>query len=362
VSIGGSTSETPGRADRSETSVATARRSTGPWTWCRRALLTTALSFGAGALLAVWSGSAHAHEVESTRPCSSTQVEQTPLSDPGADAGSQEGSFGPSSGAGAAPPTCDAAPAPDAGIPPPPVPVDLPVDPLPVAVPAVDALPAAVPPVDPADTDPAPTDPAPTDPAPTDPAPTDPAPTDLAPTDLAPTDLALADLPAVTTAVPDAVVTPVLCSQRGFGAVAATEVIGAAVSHSWIDRQVAGNGSATTGATLSPPGPEPSGAPPVSPSSPPAPVRLPAPPSTPAPGAPGAPGAPAGPAGPAGPSATAFSVSSSCGTGHIDHADSIDAVLGARVAASLAQAALRSSSGFAGAVVGGADDPGVRPG
>jgi hypothetical protein len=48
--------------------------------------------------------------------------------------------------------------------------------------------------------------------------------------------------------------------------------------------------------------------------------------------------------------------------GQNDPADTLQAVLDARVAASLAQAALRPSSGFAGCVVGGADDPGVRPG
>jgi hypothetical protein len=71
---------------------------------------------------------------------------------------------------------------------------------------------------------------------------------------------------------------------------------------------------------------------------------------------------PVSPTGPVGSSATASSGTALYGAGQSDHAYDMQAVLDARVAASLAQAALRPSSGFAGAVVGGADDPGVRPG
>jgi hypothetical protein len=72
-----------------------------------------------------------------------------------------------------------------------------------------------------------------------------------------------------------------------------------------------------------------------------------------------APHAPAGPPG----SPTAASSGTSChGPGPTDDADHVDAVLGARITASLAQAAQRPTYGFAGPVVGGDDDPGVRPG
>jgi hypothetical protein len=66
--------------------------------------------------------------------------------------------------------------------------------------------------------------------------------------------------------------------------------------------------------------------------------------------------------GPAGASTSASAGGCSYSAGQNDPADTIQAVLDARVAASLAQAALRPASGFAGAVVGGADNPVVRPG
>ncbi|TFV90370.1 hypothetical protein [Blastococcus sp. CT_GayMR16] len=68
------------------------------------------------------------------------------------------------------------------------------------------------------------------------------------------------------------------------------------------------------------------------------------------------------PSAPACPSAAAAAGASTSGNGHETHADSSYAVLDTRFAAMLTDGAVRSSSGFAGAIVGGADDPGVRPG
>ena len=54
--------------------------------------------------------------------------------------------------------------------------------------------------------------------------------------------------------------------------------------------------------------------------------------------------------------------SAGCGPGQTEHADLPYAVLGGGFAATDAQASVRPTQGLAGAVVGGADDPGVRPG
>ena len=65
---------------------------------------------------------------------------------------------------------------------------------------------------------------------------------------------------------------------------------------------------------------------------------------------------------PAAPTAAVSSGSAGCGPGQTEHADLPYAVLGGGFAAADAQASVRPTQGFAGAVVGGADDPGVRPG
>ncbi len=161
------------------------------------------------------------------------------------------------------------------------------------------------------------------------------------------------------------VVTPVFCSEPEDGTVGSTEARAAPLSGFGNDSQAkALDGSATTGTTPAPISTAESGtaaafssqdSTPASPAGSPAPVRLPAPLPPPAPAA------PVGPAGPTGSSAAASSSASCHGAGSSDHSDGIDAVLEAQVAVSLAQAALRLSSGFAGSVVGGADDPGASP-
>jgi hypothetical protein len=154
---------------------------------------------------------------------------------------------------------------------------------------------------------------------------------------------------AVDPTLNETVIPPVLCSEPEAGAVVARASSGRTSSDS---RQ----GTVPAASTPIGAAPVPVSAdesPPAAPAGPPTPVRLPTPIPTPA---------PAGPTGPAGSSTTMSSGTSAYGTGQNQQTDSIDAVLDARVAISLAQAALRHTSGFAGAVVGGADDPGVRPG
>jgi hypothetical protein len=177
----------------------------------------------------------------------------------------------------------------------------------------------------------------------------DPAIVDPAAAGIAVTEAAIVDSAAADIAVTEAVVDPVVCSAPEFGGFDASEIRAAAGS-SGIDRDEAPRNEPTPNSAT--PAFESAGhiAAPVSPHDPPGPVRLPVPLPAPAPTA------------PAGPAAAASSGTSSGDAGQTDHADSIYAVLDARVAASLAQAALRANSGFAGDVVGGADDPGVRPG
>jgi len=66
--------------------------------------------------------------------------------------------------------------------------------------------------------------------------------------------------------------------------------------------------------------------------------------------------------GPAGSSATASSGTTGCGLNQPQDVDLSYAVLAAGIAADDAQASGRPAQGFPGPVVGGADDPGVRPG
>jgi hypothetical protein len=193
------------------------------------------------------------------------------------------------------------------------------------------------------------------DPAIVDPAIVDPAAAGIAVTEAAIVDSAIVDSAIVNSAAADiavteAVVDPVVCSAPEFGGFDASEIRAAATGSSGIDRDEAPRNEPTPNSAT--PAFESAGhiAAPVSPHDPPGPVRLPVPLPAPAPTA------------PAGPAAAASSGTSSGDAGQTDHADSIYAVLDARVAASLAQAALRANSGFAGDVVGGADDPGVRPG
>jgi len=84
-----------------------------------------------------------------------------------------------------------------------------------------------------------------------------------------------------------------------------------------------------------------------------APLRLPAPMPAPVP-------TPTGPAGPVTAGCSGGSVSGAGESGH--HLDAMNAVVDARLTASLARGSARATSGFAGPVIGGADDPGVRPG
>jgi hypothetical protein len=67
--------------------------------------------------------------------------------------------------------------------------------------------------------------------------------------------------------------------------------------------------------------------------------------------------------GPAGPAAASASGAWFSGAGHPDHTfDTVDAVVDAQLASAPSRGSVRATSGFAGPVVGGADDPGVRPG
>ena len=74
--------------------------------------------------------------------------------------------------------------------------------------------------------------------------------------------------------------------------------------------------------------------------------------------------APVGPSGPAGPAAASASGAWFSGAGHTDHhhVDTVGAVVDAQLASAPSRSSVRATSGFAGPVVGGADDPGVRPG
>jgi hypothetical protein len=66
---------------------------------------------------------------------------------------------------------------------------------------------------------------------------------------------------------------------------------------------------------------------------------------------------------PACPSAAASAGTAACGAGHDQHVDGTYVVLDIRsAAATLAQGTVRPTAGSAGVVVGGADDPGTRPG
>jgi len=65
---------------------------------------------------------------------------------------------------------------------------------------------------------------------------------------------------------------------------------------------------------------------------------------------------------PAGSSAAASSGTSGCGQGHTEHVDLTYAVVDGGSGTADAQASVPSTKGFTGSVVGGADDPGVRPG
>jgi len=98
-----------------------------------------------------------------------------------------------------------------------------------------------------------------------------------------------------------------------------------------------------------------SGAPLGVPFSHPLPVHLPGPLSLPVPIP-----APA-PSGPSGPSANPTSGTYASAHDHTDLRDGTLAVLAAGLAAALCRTAVRATSGFAGAVVGGTDDPGARP-
>jgi hypothetical protein len=107
------------------------------------------------------------------------------------------------------------------------------------------------------------------------------------------------------------------------------------------DGSAAGGGAGTASAA--------SAGAPLAPALPVAPPPLPQPPSAPAPAAPACPS-----------SATASGASAS-GSGNNQHPDVSATVLDAGGASLLAGSSVRSSSGFPGAVVGGADDPGDRP-
>ncbi|TFV69951.1 hypothetical protein E4P39_20640 [Blastococcus sp. CT_GayMR19] len=329
--------------------------------WWRRTLLTVALLLGAWTLLAVWSGAAQADPLE-PEPCAAVQIEPPPPSPPVEPVAAETSP----EGVPLEPATCDSAPPPvvpaepDAVVPPPPGPPDVPVADAPVVIPAGDALvpppDGAVLPVAPEDAGPAPE--APTADVPSADVPavlpgTPPVEPDAALVEPAPVEPAVVSPPLAAGTVP-----PVPCSEPASGDVVATDIRGSPHGDSGNDGQLTTRtGSTTTGTAPALAWVEESG-PPAVPASPPAPAPAPAPVLP----APIPMPAPAGPAGPAGTSAAASSCTSSAGAGQHDQADSITAVLDARVAASLAQAALRPSSGFAGAVVGGADDPGVRPG
>jgi hypothetical protein len=83
------------------------------------------------------------------------------------------------------------------------------------------------------------------------------------------------------------------------------------------------------------------------------------PPNLPAPVVP----APVGPAAPAGPAAAPSSGPTFSGAGHPVHQfDAVDAVVDAQLASAPSRGSVRATSGFAGPVVGGTDDPGTRPG
>jgi hypothetical protein len=108
----------------------------------------------------------------------------------------------------------------------------------------------------------------------------------------------------------------------------------AAVSTSSVEK------AAVPATTLAPRTPSSSSSAPLAPAGLPAPVPAPA---------------------PAGSSAAASAGTSGCGHGHTEHIDLTYAVVDGGSGAEAAHTSVRPTQGFAGSVVGGADDPGVRP-
>jgi hypothetical protein len=381
VSDDGSAGQAPGHWPGTRDAAA-CPRGTAP-TWHRRALLLAALLLGVWALLVAWSSTARADEPAAPPACEVVDVQLVDLAAPPAEPPvdrtavplvSGTAAVPPDVGAAtlcpAPPPEADPPPAPDAEPPAPPVePVEPVAPPAPTEPPAPPSTPAAgpadglvegpasagLPPVDiPVDLPvvdavvPAPVAADTTTPDTTTPDTTTPdttTPDTAAPDITEPgTTPAGRGVPAVT---PESPARAPVCTGVPVSADSGRR-IGPAGTESGAHGDAAPLVHASTVGDEAPvpasvaPGGTPAGSP-----VPLAPAHLPSPMPAPA---------------PAGSSAAASSGSTGCGPGQTEHADLTYAVLGRGFTADDAQASVRPTQGFAGAVVGGADDPGVRPG
>jgi hypothetical protein len=324
-------------------------------TWHRRALLLATLLLGVWALLVAWSSTARADEPAAPPACEVVAVPVADIANRPAEPDVGEATLCP-----APPPEADPPPAPDAEPPAPPVePVE------PVAPPA-----PTEPPAPPSTPDEGPADGVVEGPASVGLPPVD-IPVDLPVVDAVVPAPVAADTSTPDTSTPDTAApgtaepgttlagsnVPAVTPESPARAPVCTGVPASADSGRRIGPAGTGSGAHGDAAPLVPastvgdeaPAPAslaPSGTPAGSPV-PLAPAHLPTPMPAPA---------------PAGSSAAASSGSAGCGPGQTEHADLTYAVLGRGFTADDAQASVRPTQGFAGAVVGGADDPGVRPG
>ncbi|MCW2534245.1 MAG: hypothetical protein JWP62_3815 [Blastococcus sp.] len=387
--VGGSTPQVPGLEERPVTPVVAARPRAA-W-WIRRLLPLAALVFGGWALLAAAAGTARADEAE---PAGAVTCEATAprpgLTDGLAALMDDELPTAtlPADGLEGRPPLevglprCDVPPPLDEPGPPVPAPAPVPVTPAAVPDPPdpglVDVPIVEIPPVVPEQVTTPPPAPDPVPPAPVvmsvvipvvQPAPVvvpsvveeaaavaaDPV-TPVAAEDEAAEaeNAALADSALVEAAVvsearllPEAAV----CAVPEPGTLDTADLSGVPFSGPPLGASSGGStfaavaATSTTGGTVTP-APAGRNAAPGSPAGPLPPLNLPLP----------------APAAPTCPSAAAASGTSASGTGHETHADSTYAVLDTRFAAAFAHGTVSATSGFAGDIVGGADDPGVRPG
>lgn len=311
-------------------------------TWHRRALLLATLLLGFWALLVAWSSAARADEPAAPPACEVVAVPHVDIADPPAEPDVGEAALCP-----APPPEADPLPAPDAEPPAPPVePVE------PVAPPA-----PTEPPAPPSTPDEGPADGVAGVPASVGLPPVDlpvveavvpaPAAVDAAPVTAAPDTTEPATTPDIPAATPESPARAPVCTAVPVSADSGRR-IGSAGTGSGAHGDAAPLVHASTvgDEAPAPASVTPSGTPAGSPV-PLAPAHLPSPMPAPA---------------PAGSSAAASSGSAGCGPGQTEHADLTYAVLGRGFTADDAHASVRPTQGFAGTVVGGADDPGVRPG
>ena len=326
----------------------------------RRALLLGLFLLGLWGLLATTAGAARADEGPSGQSCDLVQVDTgTAVPEVTSSGGSVESDLSDSSGEDGPAPAVTACfpsePAPEAVPVPPEGTDDDPLGPVPAeaepAPPPDTAAPTvtdAVAVVEPMVAEPTAETPAgaadvvavetaPVDPVPAEAAATEPAPADTG-SDL--TRTAVTEPLAETTAVTDPCLVPVAETTDGVRS-------GTALRTTAAGRDTGADDATIVDETGPPPTVTPSGRTTGMPG--------PLPPSLPAP-------APA-PASPAGPASVTTSGTSFFGQGQYDHhVDAAYAVIDAELTASRARGSVSPTAGFAGPVIGGADDPGVRPG